>query len=271
MDNNFYKILEIFKGLNESIGRDDVVIDGKQVDLSSVQVDSNDHFRDPINAYISSAKFVDGTPLSDDQCRAVEDNYPGVVTDNLLDLQIDAADHYRDAVAHGDFDESSTGTKFVGYATAGMNAKQAKNHMVGADESVEMECDNQMSLTDKLRARWEKTKSEKGLQEYGMTTGGTANPAANGTTDPAAVAKTAQNAQKNLGALKQGGVELSVGVSQAAQSATKATTDPTAIPSSQDRKISGSLGNELEQLAAVADPGKFNSIVNAIKQAKRGQ
>lgn len=152
-----------------------------------------------------------------------------------------------------------------------------KGRLVGAMESIAQECDTSMSpLEKKLRARWEETKA--GLQEYGMTTGGTAmaggagtDPTANNTPDAAAVAKTAQNAQKNFGALKQGGVELPVGASQAAQSATKTATDPDAIPSSQDRKISGSLGNELEQLATNTDPGKFNSIVNAIKQAKQGQ
>lgn len=152
-----------------------------------------------------------------------------------------------------------------------------KGRLVGAMESIAQECDTSMSpLEKRLRARWEETKA--GLQEYGMTTGGTAmaggtgtDPTANNTPDPAAVAKTAQNAQKNFSTLKQGGVELPVGASQAAQSATKTATDPDANPSSQDRKISGSLGNELEQLATNTDPGKFNSIVNAIKQAKQGQ
>ena len=181
MDNNFSKILDIFKRLDESYPtRDDVVIDGKQVDLSSVEIDSNDHFRDPLNAYVSSAKFVDGTPLSDDQCKAVEDNFPGVVTDNLQDLQIDTADHYRDSIAHGDFNEGS----------------------------VE-ECGSNMSpLEARLRARWEATKE--GLAEYGMTTGGTTG--ATGPTDsanpqapnPAA----AQKLKAGVQSLKSAGLDI---------------------------------------------------------------
>ena len=54
------------------------------------------------------------------------------------------------------------------------------------------------SLEDRLRSQWEKTKREKGLQEYGMTTGGTQNPGAQDQADPAAVAKQKTDMQKSL-------------------------------------------------------------------------
>ena len=77
----------------------------------------------------------------------------------------------------------STGPKFTGY-WKGTDAKTPGNKMVGAAESIKQECSQPASLADKLRARWEETKAQKGLTEYGMTTGGTAEPGA--TTPPPA-------------------------------------------------------------------------------------
>jgi hypothetical protein len=293
MDNNFYKILEIFKGLNESNGRDDVEIDGKQVDLSSVEIDSNDHFRDPVNSYISSAKFVDGTPLSDDQCRAVEDNFPSVVTDNLLDLQIDAADQHRDAVAHGDFNET-----FTSY-WKGTDAGTPGKKMVGADESIEPTKVNPdgswqqegpwvkstgkdprgqvthasdkaqrttSSLEDRLRSQWEKTKREKGLQEYGMTTGGTQNPGAQDQADPAAVAKQTNNVQQGVNKLIAAGAPLPSGA-QAVQSLMK---DPATDPASQlDKTIDAGLGQEVQNIVTKGQPNDVNQLAALIKKVNQ--
>jgi hypothetical protein len=84
-----------------------------------------------------------------------------------------------------------------------------KEYKVEFDESndaAEAECDAPMSLTDRLRNQWEKTKREKGLVEVGMTTGGmsgmttggTQNPGAQDQADPAAVAKQKTDMQKSL-------------------------------------------------------------------------
>ena len=84
-----------------------------------------------------------------------------------------------------------------------------KEYKVEFDESnnvAEAECDAPMSLADRLRNQWEKTKREKGLVEVGMTTGGmsgmttggTQNPGAQDQADPAAVAKQKTDMQKSL-------------------------------------------------------------------------
>ena len=108
----------------------------------------------------------------------------------------------------------STGPKFTGY-WKGTDAKTPGNKMVGAAESIKQECSQPASLADKLRARWEETKAQKGLTEYGMTTDGTAAPgaptpppapgapAAPTTTntvpaDPAVAAKQKADMQKSL-------------------------------------------------------------------------
>ena len=159
-----------------------------------------------------------------------------------------------------DAEQHSTGPKFVGKMKGTDPASARYSKLVG-------ECDEPMSLTDKLKARWEQTKREKGIAEAG------ANNPAQGTQNvsPADLAKAAQTSQQNLTTLKsQAGVVTPAGVNQAAQSAAKTATNPTAIPTSQDKKVSGALGQELEQLIANAEPSKFNQIANAIKQVKQG-
>lgn len=140
------------------------------------------------------------------------------------------------------------------------------------------ECDQPMTLADKLRARWEETKREKGLQEYGMTTGGTAmqggqagDQDAQASTDPAAVAKQTTLAQQNLNKLKSAGVNLPTGVGQAAKSAVTAVNDPTKVPSQQDKQVSMNLGGELEQALVNADPGQVQQVANVLKQVKQGK
>lgn len=157
-------------------------------------------------------------------------------------------------------------------------AKKSGGHpfagrLVGASESVE-ECEETMSLSDKLRARWEQTKREKGLQEYGAPntasagggTGGATQTPQQSATD---LAQVTQTSQKNLSALKQAGVNISTGIPQATQATAKLATNPTAIPTAQDKKVDMELGSELGQLAARVDPGKFAQVVSAIKQAKQ--
>jgi hypothetical protein len=84
--------------------------------------------------------------------------------------------------------------------------KEYKVEFDESDDAAEAECDAPMSLTDRLRNQWEKTKREKGLVEVGMTTGGmsgmttggTQNPGAQDQADPVAVAKQKTDMQKSL-------------------------------------------------------------------------
>lgn len=144
-----------------------------------------------------------------------------------------------------------------------------KGRLVGASESVEMECDAPMTLTDKLRARWEQTKREKGLQEYGMTTGGTispqdgSNPQQSSTADKA---KEVAQVQQNVNKLKSAGVNIP-STSQAVQSLTK---EPGKEPASAlDKNIAAGLGQEVEQLLTKGDPGSINQLTSLIRKVKQ--
>jgi hypothetical protein len=209
----------------------------------------------------------------------------------------------------------STGPKFPGYATADMGAEEAKKHMVGADESIEpTEVDKEkgswshtgpwvksqgkdprgmvthasdeaqrttMGLADKLRARWEETKREKGLQEYGMTTGGTANPqggtgaAQPGTPGAQDIAKQLTTAQGNLNKLTAAGLELPVGTAQAAKSAVNTASNPGAVQGqgmdATAKKTATALGQELEQVVATGNPSDVQQVANAIKKVNMQQ
>lgn len=160
---------------------------------------------------------------------------------------------------HGGIDEA-----FTGYWKGSDKRTPGTKMVGGTDESVEMECNNGMSpLEKKLRARWETTKA--GLQEYGMTTGGTANPAANSTTDPAAQAKEKVQAQQKVNTLKSAGVPFT-SVSQAVNTITKDPSEPT---TAQDRQVAGGLGQEVEQLLSKGDPGTVNQLAALIRKNKQ--
>lgn len=144
-----------------------------------------------------------------------------------------------------------------------------KGRLVGAMESITQECDTGMSpLEKKLRARWEQTKS--GLQEYGMTTGGTAmggGTTNNTTTDPAAQAREVAQTQQKVNTLKSAGVNIP-NVGQAVKSTLK---DPTEPVSQQDKQVASGLGQEVEQLLAKGDPGTVNQLAAMIRKNKQGQ
>jgi hypothetical protein len=161
---------------------------------------------------------------------------------------------------HGPLDET-----FTGY-WKGSDAGTPGKKMVGASESVETECDAPMSLTDKLKARWEQTKQEKGLQEYGMTTGGTQNPGAQDQTDPVAQAKQTAAVQQGVNKLKSAGVNIPSG-SQAVQSLMK---DPVKDPVSQlDKTVDAGLGQEVQNIVTKGQPNDVNQLAALIKKVNQ--
>ena len=141
----------------------------------------------------------------------------------------------------------------------------------GCGESVE-ECDKPMSLSDRLRARWEETKRAKGLQEYGPT--GTIT-SAGATQDPVAAAKELNNASANLNKLKSAGVNLPVGIQQAAKSTIATANNPGAIQGQNmdqtAKKTTTAIGQEIEQLIATGKPSDVQQVANAIKNTNLGQ
>lgn len=150
------------------------------------------------------------------------------------------------------------------FATGGQE-HPAKGRLVGASESVELDCDTGMSpLEKKLRARWEQTKA--GLQEYGMTTGGTAmaGGAATPVQNTADQAKQVAQVQQNVNKLKSAGANIP-NVGQAVQSVMKDPTDPA---SALDKNVSAGLGQEIDQVLTKGDPSTVNQLASLIRKVK---
>jgi len=144
------------------------------------------------------------------------------------------------------------------------------NKLVGASESTEMECDTNMSpLEQKLRARWEETKRTKGLTEYGMTTGGTAQPSAGASSSTStADAEKVNQAQQNLNKLKSAGVDLPTSVGQAAKSAVSTVNNPDAATDGDSEKLLGTLGKEVERLIATGTQSQVQALATALAANK---
>ena len=216
MDNNFYKILESFKRVNEG-------------QVKQMLWDLSDR--------MSREQFID-------------------YTTSEMGYDADEMAEFWDGI-HGPLDET-----FTGY-WKGTDAGTPGKKMVGANEGTETECGTPMTLADKLKARWEQTKQEKGLQEYGMTTGGTQNPTAQ---DPAALAKQTNNVQQGVNKLKAAGVNIPSG-SQAVQSLMK---DPVKDPASQlDKTIDAGLGQEVQNIVTKGQPNDVNQLAALIKKVNQ--
>jgi hypothetical protein len=150
----------------------------------------------------------------------------------------------------------------------GTNAGTPGNKLVGASEGIETECnDSSMSpLEQRLRARWAETK--KGIQEYGMTTGGTAMGGGVSTpVDTAQQAKQTAQVQQNVNKLKSAGANIP-NVGQAVQSVMKDPTDPA---STQDKNIASGLGQEIDQVLTKGNPSDVNQLASLIRKVKQGQ
>ena len=247
MDNNFSNILNIFKRLDES----------------TIPSEHEEEWYDENGRPSPYGCYDAGNHYHSDREQDLDAGYDAYKERNWTD-------------------ESSAGTKFVGYATAGMNAKQAKKHMVGGCEE---DVKQTQSLEDKLRARWEETKKQKGLLEFGAPGtasagggaggGATANQVSTNSVNQAADTKELNLAQANLNKLKSAGVNLPTGVSQAAKSAVTTAGNPGAVQGQgmdqNAKKTATALGQEMEKLVTGGNPGQISQLANAIKKMNMGQ
>ncbi len=156
-------------------------------------------------------------------------------------------------------EENNTGPKFTGYWKGTDAGTPGKKMVGGCAEAVEQECNQPMTLADKLKARWEETKKQTGLQEYGMTTGGTTMQGGTNTDSPPSAGATPQDAaniQKNLQNLKSKVPDLNV--QKTAQAMTKSSAG-TAL-TTQDNAATSSL------TPAVTDLMKDPQLAGQLKQ-----
>ena len=157
---------------------------------------------------------------------------------------------------HGGMDEG-----FTGY-WKGTDKHTPGKKMVGADESIEQECDTPMSLEDRLRSQWEKTKREKGLVEVGMTTGGMSGMTTGDTQATPANAQAGQEIAtitKNLQNLKSKAPDLNI------QKATAALTkaDDSNPLTTQDKDAASTLADPVANLFKDAQLGQqLNQLIN---------
>ena len=239
MDNNFSKILETFKSLNEG---------------------STKEYYWSLADRMDREQFIDYTTgelgQSAEEMAEFWDSINGEIDEGSM----------------ASAEQHSTGPKFTGY-WKGTDPRTPGQHMVGgADESVE-ECGKPVSLIDKLRARWAETKRETGLDEAG------ANNPAPGAQDPiqqkAMLQKTAQAGQTFQKLQNMAGIKTGVGASQAAKTAVANTQNPNINPSTgagmdqTGKKVIGALGKGIEDALVNAHPADATKLIQNIQQIKQ--
>ena len=271
MDNNFYKILETFKKLNESTFQESAMSEADQLitDLVNGDADVYDvyaHPKTPIEAYVSKIihKYYEDVVI-DTGMHADDD------VESILDRVLDHMKHdYQ--VKEGSMTSAEhhpSGAKFGGYWKGADQNPPRSGQGVGGME----ECTEPMSLEDQLRARWAETKRAKGLDEAGannpaQATGAVAGgtPATPGAVDP----KELANTQQNLNKLKSAGVPIP-NVNQAAKSVMKDPNNPATPMSAQDKQVNQNLGLAMKNLLDKGNPSQVGQLSNIIKQAQQGQ
>jgi hypothetical protein len=249
MDNNFSNILDIFKRLDESAIK---------------------HMLELFNDWMNS----EDCPLKD---MAGNDRAVMGCAYRYLDGRVDPSkiDVYAELLTkkyHGGMEEGSmavaerhsTGPKFTGY-WKGTDAGTPGKHMVGGGtaESAE-EYDEPMTLTDKLKARWEKTKQEKGISEAGAD-----NPAQGSQNPQAELAKQTAAVQKGVNALKNAGAPMA-SVLQTVKTTLK---DPTKDQlNTQDKQVDLGLGqNVVQKIIKTGDPGMQNQLAALVRKANQSK
>ena len=75
---------------NAQLLNEAVTLDGKPVDVGSIEIDGIDtsDYPDFVDAYITYAEFEDGTPLSEDELMRLEDENYGIVGELIFDKQL---------------------------------------------------------------------------------------------------------------------------------------------------------------------------------------
>ena len=73
--------------LNEANRDEPVMIDDKEVDITTIEVDniSASDYPDFSDAYASKAQFTDGTELTDDQLSMLDDKYSYLINNAAVD------------------------------------------------------------------------------------------------------------------------------------------------------------------------------------------
>ena len=253
MDNNFSNILGIFKKLNETSTIDGQVQDPKK----SVWKQTS----------MSRAYAVD--EFGSENVRSGGKNRLG---QEIIQVRVPLGEQGVEEGTMASAEQHKTGpNNFTGY-WKGTDAGTPGNKMVGASEGVE-ECNEPMTLADKLRARWAKTKKEQGVDEaFGGNNPGQT-PAA---TTPGAAPAVAPNAPPDMHspdaqAIKQSLQGLknkvpSINVDKATQALTKTDADQK-LATNDNAAIATGLAPALADIAK--NPQLASKLKDLVNQGQK--
>lgn len=240
MDNNFSKILDIFKRLDENHPQ------GENSDWYD-----RDGNPDEFGAYDAAGHYHDEREDTDAGYDAYKER------------------EWTDEGSMASAEQHSTGPEFTGY-WKGTDKRTPGKHMVGADEGIEQECDNNMSpLESKLRARWEQTKKEQGVEEniVPVVPTGTAMT----TPDPAKAAATTTNLKGELDTAKSKGlVPSGTNTQQTAQAIgalSAAGGDMNKVPGNLKKSLGTITTGIAAALGAGADPSGTGANKSKVQNA----
>lgn len=75
-----------------------VKLNKRDVAVATIQVNGIDHsdYPDYANAYVDSAQYTDGTDLSFEELDQLQEQYPDVVYDIIVESAVDQADFAKD-------------------------------------------------------------------------------------------------------------------------------------------------------------------------------
>lgn len=106
---------------NAKLLKEAVALDGKPVDISSIEIDDIDtsDYPDFSDAYISYAEYEDGTPLSEEELMKLEDQNYGITNELIHDRQM-----YMEAKEEEVPENPEDYTKQPGYVHETLTAKE---------------------------------------------------------------------------------------------------------------------------------------------------
>jgi hypothetical protein len=285
---NIYQILESLQRVEEGAMSE---VDQLMQDLGSGEVDAYDIYanpKTPVEQHVSKIlnSMYDDVAINhrlhpDDDFEEILEivtdqiaqDYPSEMSENEFAGQARGqrpGDQWRGT------DAGTPGTKLVGEdgmeesytPKVGDSVRTRNSTATGIMEKVEGNTGYFRSTEGKLY----KTNVKNLARGHAVDEAGANNPT---TANPAAMAKTLSNTAANLNKLKSAGVNLPVGVSQAAQSAVDTADNPGAVQGQgmdmTDKKTTTALGQEMAQAVAHGNPSQIGTLAQTLKQIEQGQ
>jgi hypothetical protein len=274
---NIYQILEALKTVEESAMSDlDVMFNDW---INSEDCPYNDMAGDDRAVMGCAYRYLDGKvdpSKIEDYATALTHAFHGGMDEGFTGYWkgTDKSTPGTKLVGEDDMEEGYHANTISAMAKAGYTPKVGdsvrtrNNAATGTVEKVEGDTGYFRSAEGKLY----KTNVKNLARGHAVDEAGANNPS---TANPVAMAKTLSNTAANLNKLKSAGVNLPVGVSQAAQSAVDTANNPGAVQGQgmdmTDKKTTTALGQEMAQAVAQGTPSQIGTLAQTLKQIEQGQ